>query len=220
MKIKTFCSWSGGKDSCLAMYKAIQQGYKIEYLFTMFQEDGSRSRSHGLKPEVMSKYAELLDMKSMCKKATWNDYEQQFKLAMTELEQLGVKAGVFGDIDLEDHRTWVKNACSHTNINVLHPLWQENRRSIIEEFIDLGFKSIIVTVNTDYIPKSYLGKEFTKELINELEALGVDACGENGEFHTAVIDGPIFKKPLNLIINEEIKINNYYMLDLNLGGDE
>ena len=212
----TFCSWSGGKDSCLAMYKAMQQGYQLKYLFTMFQEDGSRSRSHGLKPEVMVKYAELFNMKLISKKATWNNYEQEFKQAMTELENLNVKAGVFGDIDIDDHRKWVVNACSHTNIEVIHPLWQEKRRNIIEQFIDNGFKSIIVTVNTDYIAKEYLGREFTKELIKEFEDLAIDPCGENGEFHTAVIDGPIFSQPLQLIKNKEIKLNNYYMLDLNL----
>ena len=213
---KGFCSWSGGKDSCLALYRSMKKGIKVEYLFTMFTETGERSRGHGLKPEIIKKYAEILDMKLVYGEATWGDYEALFKEKMTFLEKEGINIGVFGDIDLDQHREWVVEACGHTNIEVCHPLWKEKRRKIIEEFVECGFESIIVSLNADIMSKDYLGRKFDKSLIKELEDQGIDACGENGEFHTAVIDGPIFKEPLSLKHKEIIKVQNYLMLDLDL----
>ncbi|WP_066496847.1 diphthine--ammonia ligase [Abyssisolibacter fermentans] len=211
-----FCSFSGGKDSCLALHRALKEGIKVKYLFTMFKEDGQRSRGHGLKPEIIKKQAELLDMDLIYGEATWEDYENVFKEKMCLLEKEGAKIGVFGDIDIDDHREWVVKACDHTEIEVYHPIWQESRRKLIEEFVDLGFKAIIVTLNGDVLSKDYLGRVFDKTLIKEFEQLGIDACGENGEFHTIVIDGPIFKEPLKFARKDVIKIQNYYMLDLDL----
>lgn len=214
---KAFCSWSGGKDSCLSLYRAIEKGIKVEYLFTMFTEDGNRSRGHGLNLEIMKKYAKLFDMELIYGQATWDNYENIFKEKMYLLEDRGVNMGIFGDIDIDEHREWVRQACSHTGIEVYHPLWKESRRKIIEEFVDEGFQSIIVTLNSKLVPKEYLGRVFDKSLIEEFRDLGIDPCGENGEFHTAVIDGPIFKKPLKLNQNDIIKVQNYWMLDLVLG---
>ncbi len=213
---KAFCSWSGGKDSCLSLYRALREGIEVKYLFTMFTEDGLRSRGHGIKQDIIKKYAELFDMNLIYGEATWQDYEDVFKEKMTLLEKQGVNMGIFGDIDLMEHREWVVKACSHTDIEVYHPLWQEDRRKIIEEFIDLGFKAVVVSINGDVMPKDYLGRVFDKSLINEFEDLGIDACGENGEFHTVVIDGPIFKEPLKLKQKAIIKVQNYWMLDLDL----
>ncbi|WDV46664.1 diphthine--ammonia ligase [Clostridiaceae bacterium M8S5] len=213
---KGFCSWSGGKDSCLSLYRAIKKGIKVEYLFTMFKEDGLRSRGHGIKPEIIKKQSELLNMNFISGEATWQDYENVFKQKVTMLEAKGLNIGVFGDIDIDDHRQWVIDACRHTNLEIYHPIWLENRRDIINEFVDLGFKAIITTVNSEVMSKDYLGKVFNKELIKEFEEIGIDACGENGEFHTLVIDGPLFKEQLELKKGEIIKVGNYYMLDLDL----
>lgn len=213
---KAFCSWSGGKDSCLALYRALKKGVKVEYLFTMFNEEGSRTRSHGLKPEIMKKYSELLNMNYIHGRAKWGEYEKVFKEKMIDLEGEGINMGIFGDIDLIEHKEWIHNALKHTNIEVFHPLWQEKRSDVIEEFVDCGFKSIINTVNGEKLSKKYLGRIFDKSLIKEFEELGIDACGENGEFHTVVIDGPIFKEPLKLKQKEIIQIDKYWMLDLEL----
>jgi len=213
---RAFCSWSGGKDSCLALYRALKKGIKVEYLFTMLNEDGSRTRGHGLKPEIIKKYSELLDMDFIHGMAEWGGYEKVFKEKMSILEDKGINMGIFGDIDLIEHREWILNSCKDTNIEVFHPLWGETRKSIIEEFVDCGFKSIINTVNEDKLSKEYLGRVFDKTLIKEFEELGVDACGENGEFHTVVIDGPIFKEALKLKKKDIVQVGKYWMLDLDL----
>ncbi len=149
-----FCSWSGGKDSCLALYRALKKGIKVEYLFTMFNEEGSRTRSHGLKPEIIKRYSELLDMKAIYGNASWGEYEKVFKEKMIELENKGLNMGIFGDIDLIEHKKWIHDTLKDTNIEVFHPLWGEKRKDIIEEFVDSGFKSIINTVNGDKLSKN------------------------------------------------------------------
>lgn len=213
---KAFCSWSGGKDSCLALYRALQKGIKVECLFTMLNEDGSRSRGHGLKPEIIKKYSELLDMDYVHGMAAWGEYEKVFKEKIITLQNKGINMGIFGDIDLIEHKKWLVNTFKDTNIEVFHPLWGEERKAVIEEFVDSGFKSIINTINTEKLPEKYLGRVFDKALIKELEDLGVDACGENGEFHTVVLDGPIFKEPLKLKEKEHIQVGKYLMMDLDL----
>lgn len=213
---RAFCSWSGGKDSCLALYKALTKGIKVEYLFTMLNEDGSRSRGHGLRPEIMKKYSELLDIDYIHGMASWGGYEKAFKEKMSVLKHREINMGIFGDIDLVEHRQWVLNMFKDTGIEVFHPLWGYERKTVINEFVDSGFQSMINTVNKEKLSKKYLGRMFDKALIKELEELGVDPCGESGEFHTVVLDGPIFKEPLKLKENKIVEINQYWMLDLEL----
>jgi len=107
------------------------------------------------------------------------------------------EAVVFGDIDLEPHREWEEKVCDAANLKAMLPLWQQHRKKLVFDMIDSGIKTIIVSCNT-HLGEEFLGKEITKELAEEMEILGVDACGENGEYHTLVIDFPIFSQPIKL----------------------
>lgn len=208
---KFFSSWSGGKDACLALYRAIQHEAKPYFLFTMLEENGTYSRAHHLPLTVVKKQAESLGIPLLTRSASWETYEENFLDGIKAMKQQGIELGVFGDIDLEGHREWVEKICTTTNIQPSLPLWKEKRRDLIHEFVDLGFVAKIITVKKTALPKSFLGKTFTKELIAEIEALGVDACGEEGEFHTLVVDGPIFAKPLTLQYGEQYDRNgNWY----------
>lgn len=194
------CSWSGGKDSAMAYYRAMKMGMKPKKLLTMFEEKGNISKSHALPLEVVTAQAERLGVPLSIKEASWNSYEGRFIDAMDECRAKGITHGVFGDIDLEGHLEWVQKTCAKSDIVAVHPLWKEPRRKIIEDLLDAGFEAWIVVVNTTMMPAEFVGKKFSKELIVELEALGIDACGENGEFHTVVVDGPIFSErvPVNI----------------------
>lgn len=199
MNDKTFfSSWSGGKDACLALYRTIQQGEKPQFLFTMLEENGNYSRAHRLPLRIVEQQAESLQIPLLTRSATWETYEENFLDGMKTMKQHGVMQGVFGDIDIKDHRKWVENVCAKMGIQAILPLWEEKRRHLIHEFVDLGFVAKIIMVRESALPKEFLGKTFTKETIAEIEQLGVDACGEEGEFHTLVVDGPIFSKPLQL----------------------
>ena len=203
------CSWSGGKDSAMAYYRAVKMGMQPKKLLTMFEEEEGISKSHALPFEVVAAQADRLRVPLLTKEASWNSYEEQFMQAMDECRAEGITHGVFGDIDLEGHLDWVQKTCAKSDIVSVHPLWQEPRRNIIQDLLDAGFEAWIVVVNTKMMPAKFVGRRFSKELILELEALGIDACGENGEFHTVVVDGPIFKTRVPIKIGQVIVRGDY-----------
>ena len=207
-----FCSWSGGKDSCLALYRAHQRGGTPRLLLTMMTGDGSRSRSHGLPPAVLATQAEALDLPLSTGRAGWDDYEAVFLDRLAELRAEGITDGVFGDIDLAPHRQWVEWVCARHGITAHLPLWQETRRDLLAEFIGAGFSATIVAVNDARLPRSFLGRELDWPTVEDLEAAGVDACGEEGEFHTVVTGGPIFAEPLRLAHGEVTSHAGYSFL--------
>ena len=214
---KTFMmSWSGGKDSALAYYRAVLEGNVPMALFTMFEKDGSKSRSHGLPLEILEAQAERLGLPLEIGRADWSGYEQEFIRHLKNFKERGVDMGVYGDIDLEDHRTWVQKVSREANMEVSHPLWDESRRKLLEELIAEGFKAVITVVDTARLAPEFLGREFTLGLIEELEALGVDACGEEGEFHTVIIDGPIFIEAVPAVFGEVIEAGQYRILEVKL----
>lgn len=211
-----FASWSGGKDSCLALYKAIQQGGSPRCLLTMFGGDGSRSKSHGLSPAIVKAQAAALAIPSMIGTASWNDYEGAFLDKLASLKEQGLGDGIFGDIDLEPHREWVERVCAVHGIVAHLPLWQQARRDLLRDFIEAGFVAIIVVVDDKRLPDSFLGRRLDWQTIDDLEAAGADACGEEGEYHTVVMDGPLFSTGLKLRIGDIVHHDGYSFLDVGL----
>ncbi|WP_438313400.1 diphthine--ammonia ligase [Sporosarcina sp. FA9] len=217
MKNKEFvASWSGGKDSAMAYYRAIQSGMIPKRIWTMFEEDKERSKSHALPIEVVEAQAKSLGIPFMLRGSDWNSYESEFLDAMKECKDVGIGYGVFGDIDLVDHLEWVQKTCAKVGMEAVHPLWMEPRRKILEEFVAAGFVAYIVVVNTKMMPAHFIGRPFTIELMDELEALGIDACGESGEFHTVVVDGPIFSERVPIVFSGEHERDGYVFLDVEL----
>lgn len=193
-----FCSWSGGKDSCLAFYYAVQSGGKPYCFFTMLSEEGERSRSHAIPLRILEQQAASLEVPLVTRAASWEDYEKIFVGQLREFKAEGVEVGVFGDIDLEEHRKWQENACAAAGMKAYLPLWGRSRREIVAELVDLGFQAVIVAVNEEKMGREYLGKVMDRPLMDELESKGIDVAGENGEYHTVITDGPLFQKPLTL----------------------
>ncbi|MBN1102919.1 MAG: diphthine--ammonia ligase [Deltaproteobacteria bacterium] len=191
-----FCSWSGGKDSCLSLYRAVRRGMRCAALFTMFVEDGSLSRSHGQPARAVEAQAEAMGIPLRTACASWDDYEQVFKQTVRGLITEGVRDGVFGDIDLQAHREWIERVCGEIGVRPHLPLWQEERRGMVHEFLQVGFKAVIVAVNAEKLDGRFLGRTLDLALLDELEAEGIDLCGEEGEYHTFVYDGPLFKQPV------------------------
>jgi diphthine-ammonia ligase len=206
----SFCSWSGGKDSCMALYKAMNRGYNVEYLLTMMSDKVNTSRSHGISSGLLFEQADRLKIKMIQKRASWEDYESVFISAVNELRRKKIIHGIFGDIDTQAHLDWVAKISQTTHIRYFEPLWQSKREVVIKEFIDAGFKAIIVSCDSKKMDKKYLGREITYDLIDELLPTGIDAAGENGEYHTFVYDGPIFDGRINFS-KKEIVINGGYL---------
>ena len=209
-----FCSWSGGKDSCLALYHAISQGGCPRFLLTMLREDGQRSRSHGLAITVLQKQASALGIELILRSASRNDYEQTFISVLQEFKKEGVQAGVFGDIDLEPHREWTERVCSVVDMQSHQPLWKKQRRDLIDELLEAGFKATIVAAKDGVLDKQFLGKTLDADTICEIEKAGIDLYGEEGEYHTVVTDGPIFSAPIDLNMKTQVLRNGYWFLEV------
>ena len=193
---KLISSWSGGKDSCLACYKAIQKGYQVSFLLNLISKKYQRCCFHGIKKELIDLQAHLIGIPLFQKDL--NDdmdlYEKEFKEAVTYLKTRGAKGMVFGDIYLAEHKEWVERVCQELEIRPLEPLWQKTPEEVIEEFINLGFKALVVSAQAELFNKDIIGRLVDRKLIQELKERNICPCGENGEFHTFVIGGPIFKK--------------------------
>ncbi len=205
---KTYFNWSSGKDSALALYKILQNPeYSIDLLVTTTNEDFGRVSMHGLRNELLEKQAELIGISlqkiPFSANVTMDDYSETMKLAMTSLTEQGYTDGVFGDIFLEDLKAYRDAKLAEVGIQGIYPLWKLDTKALLKEFLALGFKAITVCVNAKLLGKEFVGRIIDEEFIEDLPD-NVDVCGENGEFHTFVFDGPIFSKPVDFVIGEKL----------------
>ena len=198
---KAFCSWSGGKDSCLALQRALRENFDVRVLLTMFDETEDRSRSHAVPRELIQAQADALGIELVTARASWVNYEKVFIERLKSFQRQNITHGIFGDIDLQAHRDWEEKVCDSAGIEAVLPLWSENRRAMVDEFLAEDFKAIVVCVNENFLDASFCGRLFDANFVSDLPA-SVDACGENGEFHTFVFDGAIFKNPVNYRVAE------------------
>ncbi len=209
-----FVSWSGGKDGCLAMHRMARSRGAPACLLTMLDEKAERSRGHHLRPEVLQAQAAALGSPVEFRATSWEGYEDRFKGALVSLKGDGVAEGVFGDIDLAEHREWVERVCAESGVVAHEPLWLERRRLLLKEFVDSGYQAVVVGVKRDVLDCSILGRLLTTDLIREFEAAGIDASGELGEYHTMVLDGPLFHRRVEVTALERISYDGYEFLDL------
>jgi diphthine-ammonia ligase len=213
---RIFVSWSGGKDGCLALYRAKCSGMDVRSLANMVSEDGRRSRSHGIRAAVIKRQAEALRIRIVQQRTVDSDYEAMFVTMLQRFKEEGIGGGVFGDIDFLPHREWVENTCQKAGVAAYLPLWNENQSKLMEEFIDAGFKAVVVTVKAELLGKDALGRVVDREFMAYLARLdrGITPCGEAGEYHTLVIDGPIFKNRLEIIKSQKITRGEYHFLEI------
>ena len=213
---KFIVSYSGGKDSTLALYHTMQVG-KALGLIVMLEEQGLRSRSHAMSMEIIQAQANALGLPIITASSSWNDYETEFLKLLADAKQQGADVLVTGDLDMPEHGCWHDRITQQAGLKLCMPLWQRPHREVIEEFIQLGFKTMIVTVNLSLGMKvDDLGKILTLDYIQELENRGIDPCGEGGEFHSTVIDGPLFTAPIAVRKGDILYHENYAFLALEL----
>jgi uncharacterized protein (TIGR00290 family) len=195
MNHKALASWSGGKDSCLALWRAQKLGISVTHLLTALDELGLKTRSHGVTKSLIYCQGQSLGMHNEFISASWQNYEEEFISKLKRLHDEGITQAIFGDIDLIAHRDWEEKVCAAANIMAMLPLWNENRLSLVTEFLNAGFKARVTCVDGRFLDESFVGVKFDTQFLDRLPE-GVDACGENGEFHTFVYDGPNFSEPV------------------------
>lgn len=209
-------SFSGGKDSTLALYKASQVGQAVG-LLVMLEEEGKRSRSHGMPPELIQAQADSIGLPVFTAAASWADYESVFMHLLEKAKQQGAEVLVTGDLDMPAHGCWHDKVTKNAGLQLGMPLWEMDHREAVDEFINLGFITMIVTVNLSLgMTEDDLGRILTPEYVLELEARKIDPCGEGGEFHTTVIDGPLFQQPIAVRKCPIIRDGDYAFLPLEL----
>ena len=212
------CSWSGGKDSCLALHRTLANGDVLTCLITMFTEDGHRSRSHGLAREVIEAQAAAIGVPLLSAAASWDEYEVTFINLLGQAKRLGADKCVFGDIDIPRHRQWEERVCEKAGLSAELPLWQQGRLTLLDEWWSAGFEARIAVAREGVVNRKYLGRVLDRGTADELAATGIDPCGENGEFHTVVTSGPLFHKPIQLELLDQHRFQDCWFQDFALAA--
>jgi diphthine-ammonia ligase len=210
---KVFASWSGGKDCCLALNRTLSAGLDVCYLANTVTADGQRSCSHGIAAEVIRVQAEAMGIPIVQRPTTGENYRDEFIGMLQAFRREGIEGGVFGDIDFNAHREWIETVCRETGITPYLPLWLEDQQKLVEEFIAAGFIAVVVAAKAELFGKEILGKKIDRDF---LASLGKDItpCGEAGEYHTLVIDGPVFKKRLEIRASRKVTRDGHHFLEI------
>ncbi len=205
-------SWTGGKDGCLSCYRAMNEGYNITHLLHFINQ--GKTGSHELNPALIRAQAQALGI-PLCQR-DFRSYEVEFKKAIRELQSHGerIDAAVFGHI--ETHKPLVDRICQDLGIDLLLPLWKQSSEKIIKDIIDAGFEVILVSVKEGLLGREWLGRRIDCEFIRDLKKANssIDPCGENGEFHSFVCDGPIFKKKVAITSTSPVCKEGYWFLNI------
>jgi uncharacterized protein (TIGR00290 family) len=203
---KAIFNWSGGKDSSLALYEVLKSGeYQVEHLLTTVNQFHNRVSMHGVRTELMEQQAisiglplyqvRLSEMPSM------EEYNNKMAEAWRNFNNEGIRYSIFGDIFLEDLKKYREEQLAKVGLQAVFPIWKRPTNELLREFIDLGFKAVLVCVNEKYLDRSFAGRLIDVSFIKDLPD-NVDPCGENGEYHSFVFDGPIFKTPVDIVKGE------------------
>ncbi|XUX00143.1 MAG: diphthine--ammonia ligase [Dehalogenimonas sp.] len=199
-----FVSWSGGKDCSLSLYRALKADHRVHCLASIFTKEVGRLYPHHLTPEVIKSQAEAIDIPMIINWTTGKDYTNNYIEMLKGFRQEGITGAVFGDVSLGnpdalEHRMWIERVCQASGIEPILPLWDEDRESIISDLIDSGFISLIIAADDSKLGRSWLGRNLDHELLSELKSLHASSAdGKIGLYHTLTLDGPIFKKRLEI----------------------
>lgn len=215
MSGKSFvASYSGGKDSILAIHRAIKAGMKPLALIITYNTDLGRSWFHGIPQAILERVSDALSIPIRLIKTSGEEYAESFKKELAFQKENGAEVCIFGDIDIEGHLEWCTSISKQAEIEPFFPLWQESREALVREFIAEGYTANITVVDTKRLSDSVLGSALSEEVIEKISQEGADICGENGEYHTFVSDGPIFTAPVRFSFGEKLIRDGYAILPI------
>lgn len=209
-------SWSGGKDSALALDRATRQGLIVKYLLNIYEGSTNRVRFHGVRRELIEAQATPLGLELVHGSTHPDDFEKVFLSVLRELKERGVQGIVFGNIHLADVRGWYEERTTGLGFRHVEPLWGESPGALVREFVRRGYRARVVSVDLKQGRVEWLGREITDALIEEFERAGADPCGEKGEYHTFVFDGPLFTHPVEIREVGRLEMEGHALLDLEL----
>ena len=199
--------------------QAMKDGYQPQVLLNVLNEEGKISRSHGIPSAILKQQAANAGLPIHLISSSWEEYEKHFTSALSSLKaEYSLEFAVFGDIDLQPHRDWEEKVCTNAGLTAVLPLWQQNRKELVMEMLDSGIETIIISCN-EVMGERFIGSTITPALVDELESMGIDACGENGEYHTLVLNCPLFKKRLSdITVKQKVNHKGYWFGIWNIPG--
>ena len=207
-------SYSCGKDSTLALHKMIEQGHKPVAPLVMVNEKVDRSFFHGADYAMLEAYSKCLELPLLITPSKGEQYHLAMEESLRKAKAMGAEAACFGDIDIEGNRMWAEERCANAELEAVFPLWQRNREENVYELVELGYQCLIKSINSTLLPKSILGKCIDNSSIEVMRECGIDICGENGEYHTLVVNGPVFKRPLPYQTGEFLDFGDFSIIDV------
>jgi uncharacterized protein (TIGR00290 family) len=211
-------SWSGGKDSAMALYELQKSGeYRVASLLTTVTAGYDRISMHGVRRALLEEQAEALGLPLhkilISPKCANAEYEAKMAEALAHHQQNGVSGVAFGDIFLEDLRAYREQKLAPTGLQAIFPIWKRDTSELALSFIQLGFRAVVACLDLKRLDRSFAGAEINEEFLRRLPS-GVDPCGENGEFHTFVFDGPNFRRPIPFTRGEVVERDGFIFCDL------
>jgi len=219
MKKNILMSWSGGKDSSLALYEIQKsRNYEVTALITTVTSDYDRVSMHGLRTNLLDEQVGSLDIPLqkvfISKNASNEEYESRFNEVLLNYKESGIRDVVFGDLFLEEIKKYREDLLGKIGMECVFPIWKRDTVKLAKRFIGLGFKAVTVCIDSNVLGKEFAGREFDEHFLEDLPR-GIDPCGENGEFHTFVYDGPIFRKPIDHSLGEIVlRDERFYYCDI------
>lgn len=215
---KAYCNWSSGKDASLALYTTLQEGIlPVEKLATTFSKDYNRVSLHGVRVELVEAQAKSLQIPlhkiEIPTDTSMESYNAVMNAEMQQLISQGFTHSIFGDIFLEDLKQYRENQLKKVSIKGVFPLWKKDTKQLVKKMLELGFKAIVTCVDASKLDKSFVGRIIDEQFLKDFP-VNVDPCGENGEFHTFVFNGPIFNKPI-AVTKGEVVLKEYKNNDSN-----
>lgn len=214
MTKKSLMNWSGGKDSALSLYHILKNPeYEVAHLLTSINGAFKRVSMHGVREELLDLQAlnmgiDLVKLR-LPETVSMEEYQAKMAETMQPLIDSGIKYSIFGDIFLEDLRKHREERLTQVGLKGVFPIWKRPSLELLDEFWDLGFKTIVVAINGNQLDASFCGRILDRDFVKDLPA-SVDVCGENGEFHTFVYQAPYFKNPIEFTIGETVPKTYHY----------
>ena len=210
-------SYSCGKDSTLALHKMLAAGHEPAALVVMFNESAGRSYFHGADRPMLEAYGRALGLPVRPVPTAGETYHLAMETALVRItRETGAEAICFGDIDIQANRDWCEARARAAGLKPIFPLWRRDRRENVREVMDLGYRCIIKSIHNTLLPRSLLGRVLDGDATAEMARHGIDICGENGEYHTLAVDGPIFRQPLPFVLGKVLDVGEYSVIEVDV----
>ena len=206
--------WSGGKDSALAADRARRSGVEIACLVNFYDEATGRVRFHATRAELIAAQAEAIGVPLVARGTSWPGFETAFRETLGNLSREGVDGIIFGDIHLADVRAWYEERVHAARLRHIEPLWGEEPRDLLAEFVGSGGRAVITCCESDKLDESWLGRIIDEQFVRDIASVRIDPCGENGEYHSFTFAGPLFREPVHYALGERRSDGRFAQLDV------